>query len=347
MILRINPLVFQSDDELINESIIKILDYFIEDRFILDFIGTGLGSVFFDENNKFIFNESQISSFILPYKKSILENKIKSILRSGAYTTDIFKFYFKTIKVGLSENEMHPSKVVKIISERSIIIVENYPNDWKFIEGLINKYQNFGLRREIYKKIKFAFDNKYIIHDHAGGSGIQAQLKGWENLYSDFLVFNVMVFIDSDKDNLGNYNVKYNNLLTYLKKREVYCEVFYEETDLVIWHMLYKTALENYVPIDVIKVQLLNLSDTQIQKLNSLNIQEVDFIVYHKHQFEYINIGKSKVKDQFPQMFLADFSPILLEERCSHHKVTIELPNGSFEQISEMEQILLKIAKII
>jgi hypothetical protein len=58
-------------------------------------------------------------------------------------------------------------------------------------------------------------------------------------------------------------------------------------------------------------------------------------------------MAKKQVKADFPQMFLASFLVAELEQRCEHHKVYIELPNGTLEQASEMEQILLKIAKII
>jgi hypothetical protein len=46
-------------------------------------------------------------------------------------------------------------------------------------------------------------------------------------------------------------------------------------------------------------------------------------------------------------MFLTDFPAIELENRCNHHKVSIILPDGTIEEISELEQILLKIAKTI
>ena len=56
------------------------------------------------------------------------------------------------------------------------------------------------------------------------------------------------------------------------------------------------------------------------------------------------SIGEKKIKEQFPDIFLSPFSFHDLEERCKHHKVYLAEAN---EEVSELEQILLKIAKII
>jgi hypothetical protein len=70
----------------------------------------------------------------------------------------------------------------------------------------------------------------------------------------------------------------------------------------------------------------------------------LDFIQY---DMTNISIGEKKIKAQFPELFGKDFSYQDFEDKCAHHKITIELPNGTTIQVSELEQILLKIAKII
>lgn len=67
----------------------------------------------------------------------------------------------------------------------------------------------------------------------------------------------------------------------------------------------------------------------------------MDFIEYNSNN---IGIGEAKIKEQFPEMFIAHFSYRDLEERCEHHKVFLSEAN---ESVSEIEQILLKIVKII
>jgi len=57
-----------------------------------------------------------------------------------------------------------------------------------------------------------------------------------------------------------------------------------------------------------------------------------------------IGIGEETIKKELPQMFLSNFSYRELEERCKHHKV---YSNETGESISEIEEILLKIVKVI
>ncbi len=82
---------------------------------------------------------------------------------------------------------------------------------------------------------------------------------------------------------------------------------------------------------------------TPVQKteLRNKTSEELDFIEYGK---ENTGIGESKIKAQFPEMFLTDFSYRDLEQRCEHHQIFLAEAN---ELVSEIEQILLKIVKII
>jgi hypothetical protein len=360
MILQFNPTVFNGQDDEINDGIIKLLDCFMEDRFIIDFIGTGLVSVFYDSQGNYIFGSSKLSQYILPNKVRKLEGKINALISSGSNLSELTKFYLTKIRVGVQENELHPQKVVKILNERSVIIIENYPNDWYFITGIINKYQNFGKRREIYSLIKKAIDKNHLHYDHAGGSGIKAQIEGWINgVYAGFHSYKLMTIFDSDKKHPADFKQEYKNLIEFIKKDKPISippssnDLEHELSDRILWHILYKRALENYVPIKVIKTEIRNLTQQQKDNLEQLaaSTSEIDFIVYHEPEGldknYYISIGKRKAKEDFPKMFLADFLASELEQRCAHHKVNIDLPNGELEQVSEMEQILLKIAKII
>ena len=84
-------------------------------------------------------------------------------------------------------------------------------------------------------------------------------------------------------------------------------------------------------------------SITEVQKndLKSKTNDDLDFMQYNE---ENIGIGGSQIKDQFPKMFLSPFSYRLLEQKCEDHKVFLLEAN---EKVSEIEQILLKMAKII
>jgi hypothetical protein len=72
-----------------------------------------------------------------------------------------------------------------------------------------------------------------------------------------------------------------------------------------------------------------------------MNKADLDFIEYTS---DNLGIGKSEIKQQFPDLFLTPFSYRDFEERCEHHKSFVSEVN---ELISEPEQILLKMVKII
>ncbi|AFZ56075.1 hypothetical protein H6G54_18535 [Anabaena cylindrica FACHB-243] len=357
MIVKFNPDLFTSEDANIQSKTSRIILEILEDKFLWDI--DNLDELFLSEDENNFFKIPFSEKWISPGDKEELLNKIKEIYSISTYITPAHHHYLTTIKIGIKNDEIHPSEAYRIINERSLIILENYPNDWKFIRGIIDKYEHFGKRKSIYQLIKKALDNHYLIYDHAGGSGIQKQIQGWvEGIYQNMYQYKLMAIFDSDRKHPNDFKNDYKNLIEYIKNRSINSppsknDIIYENTDIIVWHMLSKRAIENYVPLSVIKKSITNLNNEQISNLDRLdNTPEImDFIVYYKPtplaNDYYISIGKDKVKDQFPEMFLTPFLVSELENRCNHHQVSIELPNGTTEKVSEIEQILLKIAKIV
>jgi hypothetical protein len=357
MIVKFNPDLFTSEDANIQSKTSKIILEILEDKFLWDI--DNLDELFLSEDEDNFFQIPFSETWLSPGDKELLLNKIREIYSISTYITPEHHHYLRTIKIGIKNDEIHPSDAYRIINERSLVIVENNPNDWKFIRGIINKYQNFGKRKSIYQLIKKALDNHYLTYDHAGGSGIKQQIQGWlEGIYQNIHRYKLIAIFDSDKQHPTYFKIEYKNLIEYIKNKSIDSppkedEKIYEETDIIVWHMLYKRAIENYVPFNVMKECITNLNDVQIANLEKLDKtpEDMDFIVYYKPapfpNNHYISIGKDKVKEQFPEMFLTDFPAIELENRCNHHKVSIILPDGTIEEISELEQILLKIAKTI
>jgi hypothetical protein len=105
--------------------------------------------------------------------------------------------------------------------------------------------------------------------------------------------------------------------------------------------MLYKKKIENYVPLSVILSSIKLITQKQKEDLEAKTPEELDFLEYNSIN---VGIGERQIKTQFPDMFLSNFSYRDFEKRCEHHKGFLPEAN---ESISEIEQILLKIAKIL
>jgi hypothetical protein len=72
----------------------------------------------------------------------------------------------------------------------------------------------------------------------------------------------------------------------------------YNKGDIIIWHMLHKKTIENYLPLNVIKNIKDNLNDQQIQDLDELhrNPEKVDFA---KYEDLLIRLDKKNVLKNF------------------------------------------------
>jgi hypothetical protein len=158
-----------------------------------------------------------------------------------------------------------------------------------------------------------------------------------------------MAIFDSDKSSENDYITPNKSQIEFFKQRDIAVvqlrDYEYEPSDKLIWHILYKRKIENYIPLSILFQNITSIGEQQKYDLSNKNNDELDFIEYGngKGQFN-IGIREKKIKEQFPEIFLSPFSYRDLEERCEHHKVYLPEAN---EEVSEIEVILLKIAKII
>jgi hypothetical protein len=355
MIISFNPEIIHNQDISIQKVLGKILSLFLENNHFI--APQSISDIFFDGENQYIFDKTKISQNYL--LKEERENLKEYICTNRMPVTQLHEKYLTHLVIGtnVDEDEIHPSIAYEAIKERSLIIIENNPNDGKFITGIIDKYQSFGKRRSIYILIKQVLDKQNLIYHHSGGSGIKDQIEICVNgIYKNISRFKLLVIFDSDKTYKTDFKREYKGLIEYIKRRPIsnpptVNDLNYENNDLIVWHILFKRCIENYLPLNVILTNITNLSFGQKSNLQALTSDEMDFIQYYKPIDKpvdyYISIGKSKVKEQFPEMFLSTFSPTEMEDRCRHHLVKIPYPDGTIDQVSEIEQILLKIAKII
>ena len=355
MIIFFNRSIFNNQDPNIQRVLADILVKLMHKNCQNHFIDTqNLRNNFFDEKNQYNFNNSNIAKeYLGKEQKRGLENYITNIPRrpiTNLHRRHLTNF---TIGIDLSLGEIHPNDAYKIISERSKIIVENGINDWKFIQGICQKYNSGkAKRRSIYQLIEDAIKNESLESEHSGGTGEIVKIaERWlsSNRYRDIFKYKLMAIFDSDKAINNNYTTPNKSKIEFFKQRDITIiqptDYEYEPTDRFIWHILYKRKIENYIPLNILFQNITSINDQQKSDLTNKSNDELDFIEYGKGEGQFnIGISEKKIKEEFPKIFLYPFSFNDFEERCKHHKVYLAEAN---EEISELEQLLLKIAKII
>lgn len=356
MIVFFNPSIFNNQDPNIQRVLADILVKLMHKSCQNHFIDTqNIRDIFFDKSNQYNFNNSNIAKEHLGEEQRIvLKNYITNIPRRPI--TNLHRQHLTELKIGVNSSlhEIHPNDAYKIISERSKIIVENGINDWKFIQGICQKYTSGKTkRRSIYQLIEDAIKNEVLESEHSGGTGeIKKIAEKWidSNRYVNIFRYKLMAIFDSDKSSKTNYITPNKSLIEFFKMRDNITNIRpsdheYEDTDRFIWHILYKRKIENYIPLNILFQNITSINEQQQSDLSSKSNDELDFIEYGngKGQFN-IGISESKIKEQFPEIFLSPFSYRDLEERCKHHKAYL---TEASEEVSEIEIILLKIAKII
>lgn len=349
MILSFNPQVFETDQEEILKRLSQIFDLVLLERKSVDLVDIySFYSTVFDEIGNYIFDEGKFSlNSLSEIDKRRLKVFFNILVQEGTYIDRSREKYLTTLKIGLQEDEIHPEIAFNILNYPSIIIVENAANDWKFIRGIINKYANHPKRRSIYMFLKKALDNLLLIAEQAGGKGqIKSRFEDLkEHRYKDIYCYKIMTLFDSDRSNNKSLNDEQKSLIKNFKGKEVdYTTAIHEDSDLIVWHMFYKRELENYVPVDVL-IDEIPLTTKEKTDLTSKSAEEIDFLDYEESLKN--NPNHIVVKRDFPELFLKEWTRDKIEKRCEEHKVSIELPNGTLEEVSEIEQLLLKIAKII
>ncbi|MDJ0734930.1 MAG: hypothetical protein QNJ47_12825 [Nostocaceae cyanobacterium] len=349
MIISFNPSIFRSLDTEIQSTLANILVALIDNN--IHFIDIkSINAIFYNDNLEYIFDSNQISQqyFSLNHRRTLKDFVSK---KGKVIISKLHEQHLKRIVIGIDENnqEVHPINAYKIITERSKVIVENGINDWKFIQGICRKYSSAKTQRKsIYQLLNKAIKNEYIEAENCGGVGELIKVtKRWigSSRYQHIFNYKLMAIFDSDKQNLNSLT-PHKNKIEYLKDKTITTiqpsDYEYESRDLIIWHILYKRKIENYIPLNVLFEKITSITQTHKTDLETKSNDDLDFIEYNVNNIGIIEV---QVKARFPQMFLDDdFSYRDFEKRCEHHKIFLSEAN---EKVSEIEQILLKIAKII
>ena len=345
MIISFKSEIFQKTDKITQQIIASIFVKLMEREF--DFINfNGLGNVFYDEFGKYCFNKNQICiDNLSPANSRLLVEYIEIKRKSTASKLVLSHLTNLVIGLDIAANEVLPKDALKILSERSQIIVENGINDWNFIKGLCFKYTNHIKRNPVYKLIKKAIDSERLESNNSGGNGELIKITEVcisSNRYQNIYKYKLMALFDSDRkyENGKVSETNYKHIIEFYKQKKITTltsnDYKYDNNDLIIWHILHKRKIENYVPINVLQVKM---PSSHFASLNK-GMVELDY-----YDANYLNTGIGDIKNEIPKLFLYyPYSYKHLEERCLHHK---EYSVDANEEISEIEVILLKIAKII
>ena len=292
MIISFNPSIFQSQDSNTQKILGKILKILMESS--IHFIDMkSIESIFYDESGRYIFGASLISNkYLSDNERSFLEQFLSK--KSRISITSLHKQHLVRIIIGADKDneEIHPESAYKIIKERSKIIVENGINDWKFIKGVCQKYSSGKTKRQsIYQLVDKAIKEGHIESEHSGGVGeIIKVTQRWicDDRYENVFRYKLMAIFDSDKED-QNALTKHSKKIEYFKRRKIdnAVDYKYESTDLIVWHILHKKKIENYVPLDALFKNITSISQDQKDDLNSRSCEELDFIDYCQSNIGY------------------------------------------------------------
>lgn len=273
---------------------------------------------------------------------SITEQELFERLIKKEEITKIKEFYFSSFFV---KDAQQLESLIQILSEVSYVILENGTNDWKFVKGIVFMYSKVKNERKIlYRKLKRCIETNQLRSDHAGGTGqIINRIKAKEAIFgSDYIKYRVATIFDNDKTKVtDNISFLHQKIISYIKRTDVLISSTpkFEATDLIPWHVLYKREIENYLPLYLI-LNYFPLDD--VDEIKGFSNEEYDFIDIEDYFSPY------DVKNDFPTLFLKDeLKRFHLEERCEHHKNRIDTVGYKSEEITEMELLLVKLARII
>jgi len=341
MIYKFNREVFSSTDSEAQFVIAKLIGYFIDGRFLWDL--ANLTEVY--DNDEFPFEETETFNYLSDPLKANLGDILDGILQLSSYITQPQLHYFRTISVGFAEAEVKPSDVLRIIEQPSMIFLENLTNDWNFIRGVIDNYAKHKLQRSVFGKLKDAYESYRIIPIGVGGGGEFAKYikTFYDGFYRGIGRQKVIAVFDSDRENHTAINDKWYNLLKYLKNGRDFeltnsDEWHFNESDLILWHMLYKREQENYIPKDML-LAFESLPNEARQEIENMTPEEFDFFNFGG----YLDSFKNETSKFFLEIPIRE----ALEERCAHHKISVETPTGILEDVSELNKILQMIVKIL
>ena len=227
--------------------------------------------------------------------------------------------YLSTVTIGMEAGMFSPAEADKLVSQPSLVIVENEQNDWAVIQKWIDLLKNDRTYKDVNTIVCKRKDAKDFRAYNAGSSGqIANSIAQRQAIYGSTIPYKVTTLIDSDKRDADD-DFKDEKIIKAMEEAGIE------------GHILHKREMENY------------FTEANYRAAGII-APGVPVPVFTDEEWDFIDIENASFtnykKKQLPTLVQYLDKPSLLS-RVDVRKVTY---NG--EVINEIQMIILKFAKL-
>lgn len=227
--------------------------------------------------------------------------------------------YLSTVTIGMEAGMFSPAEADKLVSQPSLVIVENEQNDWAVIQKWIDLLKNDRTYKDVNTIVCKRKDANDFRAYNAGSSGqIANSIAQRHAIYGSTIPYKVTTLIDSDKRDADD-DFKDEKIIQAMEEAGIE------------GHILHKREMENY------------FTEANYRAAGII-APGVPVPVYTDEEWDFIDIENASFtnykKKQLPTLARYLDKPSLLS-RVDVRKVTY---NG--EVINEIQMIILKFAKL-
>lgn len=227
--------------------------------------------------------------------------------------------YLSTVTIGMEAGMFSPAEADKLVSQPSLVIVENEQNDWAVIQKWIDLLKNDRTYKDVNTIVCKRKDANDFRAYNAGSSGqIANSIAQRHAIYGSTIPYKVTTLIDSDKRDADD-DFKDEKIIQAMEEAGIE------------GHILHKREMENY------------FTEANYRAAGII-APGVPVPVYTDEEWDFIDIENASFtnykKKQLPTLARYLDKPSLLS-RVDVRKVTY---NG--EVMNEIQMIILKFAKL-
>jgi len=241
--------------------------------------------------------------------------------------------YLTTIdldKLNITDNSFHG--LIELPTE---VLAENGMNEWNTYKTLSETYKHDRTYKNIFSLITKAINHNEVVSGHAGGWSSFVNYINHKNAneYIGMYKYKVFVIFDRDTNDNESFDGNKNGLFSFLcgkKANQITDGDIYTLSQTgYIWHCWYKRAIENYIPNHIYEDQRVDVSSIPS------TYPERDYFNFTRFEKEHHGYNKDMMKDFSAKMSKSDYE---------EHIKTFFIDG---KDVSEMQLLLLKIAKVI